>query len=360
MPLNATAFSEYPQAALTFLDNGGTPEMLDAALSQAGIANQPRAVATTDMTGDGKYEVVVSIFDPASTTLPPSGALLIYVCQEGQYVLPLQLLSPEGWGAFGIRYLTDVNNDGPVELITSAATCGASTCFEEVQILAWNGSTFEDRLRGTTTDLPYPDIRLDDPEGDGTLDLKVVGTGMGSVGAGPQRDVSRVFEYDPLTRHWIQQPDTFEPSNYRIHILHDADAAARNGDYLAALGLYGRVVYDTTLQDWLNPEKERADLAAYALFQSGVLYLLADQTEYAQTTFAQLQSAYPVGTPQYGYVELAAAFRQAFSSGGKEAGCAAVQEYATQHPAEILTPLGQESFGYGNPTYTPENLCPWQ
>jgi hypothetical protein len=41
----------------------------------------------------------------------------------------------------------------------------------DVRIYAWDGQGFSNRLNGTTTDLPYPDIRLVDPDGDRLFDL---------------------------------------------------------------------------------------------------------------------------------------------------------------------------------------------
>jgi hypothetical protein len=85
--LQPVEFSSLPQAALEFLNQGGSPQQLDQALYRAGFASLPVPVDTADMTGDGREEAVVAIFDPASSNMPPAGSLLIYECQAGEYQL---------------------------------------------------------------------------------------------------------------------------------------------------------------------------------------------------------------------------------------------------------------------------------
>lgn len=359
--LQAGDFSSFPQSILDFLNAGGSLEALDQGLYTAGVANQPISVAAADLTGDGSRDVVVSIYNPDSVAIPPGGSLLIYTCASGQYRLSYEENTEDTWGAPGIRYLQDLNDDGSAELVAARPTCGAHTCFEDITILAWDGSTFENRLEGTTTDLPYPDVFLEDPEGDGNYDLIVVGSGIGSVGAGPQRSLMRSWVYDPETELWIPAGETLGESNYRIHVLHDAEMSALVGAYDEALLLYGRVVQDTTLEDWNAPDTERANLGAYALFKTGVVHLLQGNQEFAQSTFNQQAETYPAGTTGHAYVELAQVFQDAYA--GDESviqGCAAARQYASQHAEEILEPLGPTTFGYANPEFEPEDICPWE
>jgi hypothetical protein len=359
--LQAGDFAGFPQSVLDFLNAGGSLEALDQGLYTAGVANQPLSVAAADLTGDGSRDVVVSIYNPDSIATPPGGRLLIYTCESGQYRLAYDEQTEDLWGAPGIRYLQDLDNDESAELVASRPTCGAHTCFEDITILVWDGSTFENRLEWTTTDLPYPDVRLEDPEGDGIYDLIVVGSGFGSVGAGPQRSLIRSWVYEPEMVSWIPAGETLGESNYRIHILHDAETSALVEAYDEALLLYGRVVQDSTLEDWTDPETERANLGAYALFKTAVVYLLQGNQEFAQSTFDQQEEAYPAGSTGHTYVEMAQTFQEAYA--GEESvirGCAAAQQFAGQHEEEILEPLGPAAFGYANPEYEPMDICPWE
>jgi hypothetical protein len=194
-----------------------------------------------------------------------------------------------------------------------------------------------------------------------SYDLIVVGTGFGSVGAGPQRSLIRVWVFLPETETWIQAGETLGESNYRIHVLHDADRSVLFEAYEEALVLFGRVSQDTTLEDWNEPETERANLSAYALFKTAIVYLLQGNQEFAESTFAQLAEFYPEGETGHAYVELAEAFRQAYAADESVIqGCVAAQGLAQERAEEILDPLGSVAFGYANPDYTPEDICPWE
>ena len=353
-------FAEFPQAILDFLNAGGSIAALDEALYQAHVANQPVAVGAIDLTGDGKQDVAVSVYNPASTLVPPGGELLLFVCQEGVYRMLHHQASAEGSGAPGIRYLQDLNGDGIAELVVGSPTCGASTCFEEVQILGWTGAGFEDLLVGSTIEIPSPVINLLDPQGDGVYDLEISGGGYGSVGAGPQRSKSTVWPYNPSAARWQDPQERLDSSNYRIHVLQDADQAAREHHFEQALPGYGRVVDDTGLIDWVEPELEKPSLAAYALFKIALTHLLLNQADLAQTTFDRLFADYPPGAVGYPYAELARKFQEAYPAGGIPNGCAAARQFAADHPQEILVPLGSAVFGYANPDYSPLDICPWE
>lgn len=358
--LDAGSFADYPEGVLAFLNAGGRAEELDARLYAAGIANQPLSVGNADMTGNGRYDIVVSIFDPDSSNQPPGGILLIYVCESGQYRLAHRQASLRGSGAPGIRYLQDLNGDGDAELLASSPTCGAHTCFEDVQVLSWNGVAFENILAGTTADIPFPDVRISDPQNDGIYRIEVSGSGFGSLGAGPARDLTRIWSWDDSEEAWREAAEIQEPSNYRIHVLHDADAAARRGDYREALLLYGRVIQDAGLEDWVDPEAEQANLVAYALYKTAIIHTLQGNEDFAKSTLEQLRASYPGVSAQYSYVEMAAAFQKAYRETGLEGGCAAAREYAATHADEVLAPLGPQNFGYGNPEFAPEDVCPWE
>ena len=354
-PLPEMTFEQYPQAILEFLNEGGAPENLAQALEAAGVGNLPHSVDYADMTGDGKNEVVASILDPQSTGILPAGILLIYACQQDQYALLYREATRDMEGGPYIWFLQDLNGDGKADLVSSQTTCGAHACFDRVQILVWNREAFENRLEGDSGDLSNPVIEVDDPKSDGLYDLLVTSTGAGSVGAGPARSLTRVWSFQPDKGVWQPQGEFLGASDFRIHLLHDADTEAKAGQYDLASQLYSRVIEDDTLQDWVDPGMERANLSAYAHFKLMVIGHLQGEDQLAQQQLSDLEATFPAGTPQHAFVEMAIVFEKAFAAGGLESGCPAAQEYAAQHEDQILTVL---DFGYGNPTYTPEDICP--
>lgn len=356
----ASEFSVIPQAVLEFLNSGGSIQDLDRELYSLDVDNQPLTIAVSDMTGNGINDVVVSIIDPQSEYILPGGKLLIFVCSENVYRLVHHQDSIDNRGAFGIRYLQDLNSDGQAELVTSSPSCGAHTCFEDIQILGWDGEGFSDLLKGSTDDLPSPDIRLIDPDEDGIFDIEVGGGGFNSVGAGPNRTTVRSWKYNQMTRFWEYSEDVLGLSYYRIHLLQDADTAARNGEFDQALIDYGRVVYDPTLVDWQNYEREKVVLSAYALFKISVVHLILGEDDLSSITFDLLEKNHPSSTDGHIFVELSNAFRSGFTNNGIAGGCEAAQEFAADFSEGILLPLGSATYGYANPDYLPADICPWE
>jgi len=345
-PPSTASFAEYPQAILEYLNSGGEVDALntDRSHAQAG-----------DLTGDGKNDVLVAVTASDGETVPPLGTLLIYNCQAGQYMLTFDLTPDSAYyGAPTIHFVQDMNADGKAEAVVSTSTCGASTCFEQEQILAWNGVTYGNLLDGASDDLPYPDVKIRDTGG-GIYALDVTGTGFGSVGAGPYRVRTRAWSYDPVSGRWKLSGETLEPPRYRIHALHDADAAFEAGDYETAIVLYQRVINDQTLLDWMDPPVEQANLGAYVRFKLIVLYTQSGRPDEAERYFGELKAG-PAAGNWRDYTDLADTYLQGAAIAGH--GCPAARYYAETHTDQILAPLSSMAFGYANPDYTPEDVCP--
>jgi hypothetical protein len=354
----ADTIDAYPEAILAYLNAGGSPDGLDEVLYEAGVANQPTAVASGDFNGDGKDDLAVSIIDAETQLVLPPGVLLIYICRGDQFELSSTRASGEMQGGAHIWYVQDLDADGREELVVSYPNCGAHTCFDEVEVMDWGKTALENRLQGTTSDLPYIDVRLNDPDGDGVFDLEVVSGGFGSVGAGPNRGVLRRWALNLTTGMWEVAEEQLLPSDFRIHVLHDADAAARRGEFAEALVLYERVINDTTLNDWVDPAYEQAMLSGYARFRTVVIHTRQGNFDFARTELEELRSTAPPGSPSHGFTELAGAYFDGFQEGGVEGGCDAARAYAGTHPEAVLEPLGSAHFGYANPAYAPEDICP--
>lgn len=359
--LSAADFEDYPRAIEDYLNEGATPGMLEAALAEAGVGSLPVAVAAGDLTGDGIADVAVSVFDPAATGALPEGALLLYACEWGAYQLALvqsseELADDEGLaGPPHLWALGDLDDDERAELVVSVPTCGAHTCFEHLSILGWEEGGFEDRLAGETGDLPNPNVEVRDPDGDGLFEVAVIGGGISSVGAGPQRALERVWRL--YGGRWQVAAEVPGPSNFRIHALHDAEAAALAGEAEAALVLYERVIDDEALEDWMAPEEERAVLGAYARFREVVLYTRLGREAFAEVALDEMEAAYPAGAAEHVYVVMARLYREGFASGGVAVGCEAARRFAGNHASVVLDPLGPEQFGYGNRSFTAEDVC---
>lgn len=354
--LAKTGFEDLPQAILDFLNAGAGPEDLETALRDGGVAASPQPALWGDLTGDGKLDVGVSVFDPDSPLIPPSGTLLVYACQADHYALLHVQRPPEGWGGAQLWHLQDLNADGRAELVAGWQSCGAHTCFQELQVLVWNREVIENRLSGSTAELPSPQVDVLDSDGDGFYHVAVTAEGVGSAGAGPPRPVTWVWAFDPEGGVWEKTADELAEPRYLIHAVIDADRAAGQGELEQASALYERVIGDPGLQSWSGTAQERDSLAAYSRYKLVVISALQGRMEDLQAQHAALQEATSDGSVGEVFLGLADAFRQAFEAGGVAAGCAAAREYAQAHEAEIASFF---EFGYGNPGYNPDAICPW-
>jgi len=355
--LSAAGYADYPQAVLAYLNAGGSPVALSDLLNVRGVAAQPVSVVVADFTGDGRDDVGVALVDPQSESL--DSRLLIYACRLAEYELVLnQRGASEYRLGFHIWGWRDLNADSAVELVVSQGLCGAHTCFDDFQVLSYDGAGFTDRLVGNTTELPFPTMRTSDPDGDGLFRLEISTAGFGSVGAGPQRPATWIWDYDPGASAWIFEQQLFSPSPYRIHVLHDADDASARADYDYAVTQYRRVIDEAGLDDWTLGAEGRAGLAAYARFRIFAIAVALQDPAAVESALAEMESTYPAGGAYRDYVEMAILFRNAYNSGGLGAACTAAAGFADSHAETILEPLGSGVYGYANRDYTGESMCP--
>lgn len=344
-----------PRAAIEgFLDSGGSPSALGAAIQAANLAPRGNPVATADFNGDGLDDVAIAL--PTSGEDPQlTGSLFVFGCAGSGYSLVYSGPTASESGMPRLHAAEDLNGDAAAELLVGWETCGAHTCFEAVQALVWRGSTLENRFAGSTSDLPNPTVEVRAGAA-GETQIIVTGTGVSSVGAGPPRQIQRWWAWDPSSQAFTLQEETKLPSNFRAHVLFDAEEAARQGRYEDALGLYYRVITDSTLTDWVNPETERADLTAYAMFREMVTYVEMGDLGDAQVGYGILQNSYPAGAEGHAYAELASAYWETYQPEENAAkACAAARAFAADHTATITDPL---YFGYSNPTIQPSDVCP--
>lgn len=354
-PLAEAAYEEYPAAILAFLNQGASPEELAVELIVRGLGPNEEPVRTEDLTGDGFRDVVVSIYD---LQIAPQGGMLIYTCAEGQYELGYISLAEATEQAPEALVIQDLDADGLPDLVFTTTSCGAHTCFDDVEILSWVGGAFVERVAGATTDLPNPSAQLTDYDRDGIYTLEVIGTAIASVGAGPQRDETRTWELDPSDGMWKFESTSLAASPFRIHLVHDADDAMLRGEYQIAALLYAQVVEDEDLIDWLNPTEEALNLGAYAMFKQIVAAGYLAQIQQGESLLVEMVELYP-DYPQSAYVQMAQAFWSGFTTSGVvEDGCEAAHQFAVLNQAAVLRPLGSATYGYANRDYSPTDICP--
>jgi len=350
-----SSFEQMPANVLQYLNAGGDLEDLVASLEAVGLVNiiSPQLIEK-DFTGDGYLDVVFILLDPEPEFMMPSGTLILHRCQSDHYEVAYQSAITEEVSVPIIYSTADLNSDALNDLLVGHQSCGTHTCFERLEVLSWNGATLENLMGGSSEDMPNPTIEVLPEE----TEILVTAQGIGSVGAGPFRRFTRRWTWDPGTGSFLPAPDLFLPSPFRIHLLHDADQAVRDSEYNQALEFYSFVIEDDELQGWGDPAAEREILGAYASFRIIHTQLLEADLNSAEATYTALQINYPPGSLGYDFAQMAEAFWSDYqASNDLFSACLAAQSFATSHQETIIDTL---YFGYANPTYTAENVCPAQ
>ncbi len=340
-------------SALTeYLNKGGSLDELEIKIEELALLIQETpSVIEGDFNGDGFYDLVVSVLLPSEDVYPISGQSLVFLCQGASYELIYSTPQTTQIGVPRFYTVEDLTNDGLLDIILGIENCGAHTCFTHIEALTWTGETFENRLQGSSDDLPTPLIEINK----NPTEIVVTGEGVASVGAGPNRGVERHWVWDDSLQSFIPSEDILLPSSYRIHAIHDSDQALEMGEIMAAIEGYNNVRDNDQLLDWVDPERERAILSAYAGFKLIVAHLMDDDQIAAETSLEELRVQFPEGKIGAAFTSMAEVFWAEFLlTNDVEASCMSASNYAEEHPADITEIL---YFGYANPSYAAEDLC---
>ncbi len=353
-------FAGYPAAIGDFLNAGGTADALRTVLTNASSINaQFGGVWRFDLTGDGDPETIVSIFDPLGEVFGPlpSGLLLIYGCADRAAPLLYRDASQPMLQARRIGDLIGAGRGG--QLATLRSECGAHTCFDTLDVLGWEDAGFVS-LMGDRLQMPHPAYTLVNLDGDAALEIQAVGGQIASVGAGPQRTMTEMWDWNGA--QFVKVSEAVSPPEYRIHAVHDADDLLVSGDLAGASEMYNRVIADEALRDWLleiGVEKpdDRANLVAYARYRIVIANVRRGDVASAQAAFDRLSADFPAGAPGHEYQQLAQVFWTKYQqTNSLGAACLAANAHANDE-TDVLD--GLNAFGYANRQYVAADMCPF-
>jgi LysM repeat protein len=344
-------FAGYPAQINAVLNapNGGA-EAVSSFLQECG-AQIENGVQIGDWTGDGVSDFVIIYSNPAQADGARQTDLIIFNGSDGGFV---EAYRAKAAGEVTLFALSDINSDGQPDLAWVDRTCGASTCFDTVEVLSWDGSQWRDWTEDSIT-MAYAEVTLAEQSPDGQGEEIVLDGGVyGSVGAGPQRSRTEVWgsiagaPYRLLDR-------TYAASSCLYHTVLDANEALLEGTaegFARAEQLYTQAATDQTLEQcWLRDD-ELEELRSFSLFRLALVSAYQGKSGAAADIIGGLTTSYPGSLyDQVGQIWLAA-YAQANDIG---TACSAANQFATDNPAvyEILA-----DYGYANPTFAAGDVCP--
>jgi hypothetical protein len=375
-PPQPSDFAGYPAAIASYLTQaGGSPSCLaelfaawtmPTAVPQWAEESGSVDCAAGDLDGDGEDEYLVRVTNPVLSGIWPDADVLIFDRNAAGYEVAFQsstTLGPSPPWLPVILGIGDFNGDGKLEASFSADSCGASTCWTSVFVLAWDGQRYAD-LTGEQITVPFPRaIKFVDTNGDGVQELYVAAGTQGSVGAGPQRRSNLTYAWDG-TKYALAKRE-YEPSDWLYFAVVDGDAAYAAGNVDAAIALYRKAIEDTSLVDWREGAgigRDRDELIPYARFRLG-LAQLAGLHGGAQASAQQVIDSITgllAEFPESFHAYAAWQFAQAYPDGevspqALSQGCAAFLAVVEEHRQEFDDIW---DYGYANPELVPERLCP--
>jgi hypothetical protein len=352
-PERPERFGLYAPTIVSYLNaTKGDQDALRALLEGWGVLEHATDLLRIDVDDDGVGELLLVIINPSPEYgINAEGDLLVLDFQEPEYEVNYSAAEHAEDSVLtdpALVEVDDLNQDGATEIAYTSTSCGAHTCFTAVYIVSSGAGTYKDLTSGGI-EMAYADPSLEDWDNDGVLELVMHGGMIGSVGAGPQRDRTEVYEWDGA--EYALSETVYDYSSYLYFKVLDANQALLAGEYERAAAQYREAIDNPNLDVWME-ESERADLAAFSRYRLIVTYLLMGEDTLAEAANEELQSAQPDNI----YSQVSGVLWQTYQQEGDLlAACQEVNDFAELHPEAVEVLAG---YGYSNPSFTAEDVCP--
>lgn len=375
---------------LNFLNNGGNPSsLIDQDENDIGILRSTHTYMG-DLTGDSIPDLVATNYNHET---------YVFGCRDGEYELLLTEKSLD-YIPLSIAAVEDLNLNGVNEIILYSSYCMWGDCLETT-IYEWDGVGFQNLilwyfedtiLTGAWMDgmsnRGKPEIIVKDTDGNGTLELVLVGGIPANPDlrymAGPWRETTVIYMWNGknFARHRV----LYDSPQYRFQAVQDGDRAALAGDYDQAFTFYRQAIEDEGLEWWSierleydiaiyrssyqpqqtplppvpTPDPEEYPiLAAYAYYRIILLDVLLMKLPEAEAIYGTLSVKFPINQPGDFFTILASTFLEEYKATQQiYLSCQKVIQYMEHYP-EILAYLGEHNHGMESIVYTPADICPF-
>ncbi len=358
-PAAPATYNLYPGVINEFLSSGGSVPFLYSILQTWGAASDDVGMATDayDLTGDGVYEVLVSLSDPFNAEVAPQpGQLFAFGCYQGNYRLLYASDYGPGYGLPSLLYVGDMNADGGPEAVYFQQRCQSGSCVQAAQVISWSAPN-DGFLTLNVDTVGAADGRfsISDLDGDRIMEIMIQGGGISaSVTSGPPRTSTTVWDWNGT--NYVRALTQLDPPLFRIHMVHDADLALASGEGLEAIRLYREALENPRLGTWQVPN-EQLMLRGYALYKLMVAYAFMEEDGAALDVHSTLMDEHPAQYPSHVYAQVGDMFWQVFqSTHNLHTACLAAAEVVSTNPQTVLF---LNSYGPANRTYQIPDICPF-
>ena len=331
---------------------------LSSFLADCGV--EFRMLVNTDLTSDNVDDAVLVFTngeegDAGSVTGRGSGTgadqqeLVILDGGEG-HSLSYKIAAT---GTIDLLATEDVNADGQTDVVWTDTVCGTSSCFVTVHVRSWDGIEWRDWTKGTIT-MAGANVMLTPSDKPGRPnEIRLIGGQYAGTDAGPQRARLAVWTSTDGAPYALSSERAM-PSLCLYHTIIDANHALSHELYLEkAQWLYTDAAENQNWQACGERSNELAELRSFALFRLALIAGYESKPELAEERVERLASTYERQIYAEVGVRWLAAYRQ---SGDAKTACEAANNFAAANP-EVVNVLAD--YGYANPTFTAENVCPY-
>jgi LysM repeat protein len=344
-PADPAAFTE--AIAIHLNEPGGDVKALKAWLQACDVITAESGdVAEIGAPGADKKDVTVVIrTTPAGDEA--RGQLLVYHSTTTGYTLSHQV---EGAGEIKLLKAEDINADGKPDLVYVDTSCGAHTCFSTLFVDSWNGSSFQDWVKGEPT-MAGAKYSFEDTVAAGQgLEILAHGGLINSAGAGPQRAWTEIY-ISPESGPYESYKKVYDESSCLYFQILDANALFDKWNdigFAPAIAAYDKALLDKSAKACGEDPDELIKLNDFARFRLVVSWVSRGRSDKAAPIKANI--TYP---PLVGATDTFVKGLQ--NSHSIVQACRDTTRYAEQNSAswDYLT-----DWGYANPTFTAADLCP--
>lgn len=256
-------------------------------------------------------------------------------------------------GTIDLLATEDINADGLTDIVWTDTVCGSSSCFVTVHVRSWDGIAWRDWTKGTIT-MAGANVSLTPSDKPGRPnEIRLIGGQYAGADAGPQRARLAVWASTDGAPYALSS-ERMMPSLCLYHTVIDANHAMTSELYLEkAQWLYTDAAENQNWQACGERNNELTELRSFALFRLALIAGYESKPELAAERVERLASTYERQIYAEVGVRWLAAYRQ---SGDAKTACEAANNFAAANP-EVVNILAD--YGYANPTFTAEEVCPY-